>query len=196
MIVLQVNETVVLVALQDKELIMLKYDAFIKKANLRVIDPLDLKSGDLFTCRSFYDTKDPICAVSEFMGFREGNFAYRDADSKMRVIEKKNYHRYKFYLVGTFYDPEKVISNLVIMYDVGTMYPGASSTYSKRYSLIGRNLPKGIISFDVRIGMGNDIRNVWLTEYQGNGNGIKLKGFDTLPLYRFFYRLKERGYIS
>lgn len=54
---------------------------------------------------------------------------------------------------------------------------------------------KGIISFDVRIGMGNDIRNVWLTEYRGNRNGIKLKGFDTLPLYRFFYRLKERGYI-
>lgn len=174
---------------------MLKYDAFIKKANLRVIDPLDLKSGDLFTCRSFYDTKDPICAISEFVGFREENFVYKDADSKIRVIEKQNYHRYKFYLVGTFYDPEKVISNLVIMYDVGTMYPGASSTYSKRYSLIGRNLPKGIISFDIRIGMGNDIRNVWLTEYLGNGNGIKLKGFDTLPLYRFFYRLKEKWYI-
>lgn len=53
MIVLQVNGMAVSAALQDKELIMLKFDAFIKKANLRVIDPLDLKSGDLFTCRSF-----------------------------------------------------------------------------------------------------------------------------------------------
>ena len=88
MIVLQVNGMVVLVALQDKELIMLKFDAFIKKANLRVIDPLDLKSGDLFTCRSFYDTKEPVCAVSEFVGFREGHFVYKDAKNRIMVIAK------------------------------------------------------------------------------------------------------------
>lgn len=193
MIVLQVNETVVLVALQDKELIMLKYDAFIKKANLRVIDPLDLKSGDLFTCRSFYDTKDPICAVSEFVGFREGNFVYKAASNRLMVIAKKDYHRYKFYLVGSNHEYEKTLPNLVTMYDVGMMHKGASFIYLARYSLIGRNLPKGIISFEVVIAMSNYVKNAYITKYRGSGEGIELKGFNDLPLYSFFYKQKWRG---
>lgn len=196
MIVLQVNETVALVALQDKELIMLKYDTFIKKANLRVIDPLDLKSGDLFTCRSFYDTKEPVCAVSEFVGFREGHFVYKDAKNRIMVIAKKDYHRYKFYLVGSNSNYNKTLPNLVIMYDVGMVHKGASFIYLARYSLIERNLPKGIISFEVVIAMSNYVKDAYITKYRGSGEGIKLEGFSNLPLYMFFYKLKEEGYIS
>lgn len=196
MTVLQVNEMVVSVALQDKELIMLKYDTFIKKANLRVIDPLDLKSGDLFTCRSFYNTNNPVCAVSEFVGFREENFVYKDAKNRIMVIAKKDYHRYKFYLVGSNSNYNKTLPNLVIMYDVGMVHKGASFIYLARYSLIERNLPKGIISFEVVIAMSNYVKDAYITKYRGSGEGIKLEGFSNLPLYMFFYKLKEEGYIS
>lgn len=119
------------------------------------------------------------------MGFRKGHFVYKDANNRVMVIAKKDYHRYKFYLVGSSSNYNKTLSNLVIMYDVNMMHKGASFIYLSRYSLIGRNLPKGIISFEVVISMSNYVKNVYIIKYRGGGEGIELKGFNNLPLYRF-----------
>lgn len=83
-----------------------------------------------------------------------------------------------------------------VMAEFGMVHKGASFIYLARYSLIERNLPKGIISFEVVIAMSNYVKDAYITKYRGSGEGIKLEGFSNLPLYMFFYKLKEEGYIS
>lgn len=171
---------------------MLSYNSFINKAKLNVIDPLDLKCGDLFTCRSFFDRKSTSFVVVEFIGFRSGNFIFKDAINRQWVIPKKDYNRYKFYFIGSVNEVDNTFSNLLVLYDVGVMYSEDSSVSMKKYTMIGDHMSsEWSISFYINKG---HVEEVYFIKY--NSESKHLQKFESLTLYEFMCKLRNYGYIS